>query len=301
MARILLSLSDESADRASAALAGTRHSVARIKPLNPDDGLKESAEAILEAKADVVVMDYRPEDAVGVKLMQMVTERAERPEFIFVESPSTPVDLEQLLMAFNEGARAFLPLNFQPPALVNQVERAVSGPGRLRARLLAHQDRDEASGGLEEQLGAIRSRAVGFQKLIAHLLSTPAAAQSRKTLLVSDSPYQLELLKKIMDDHNIPALTASNPDEGLKIAMRERPRIIVSDLELEGRTGIEFCRDVKFVNKLIPCYFIICTANQDKIPQVTTPGNGVDDCLLKPSGRSDTADFISRVALGFLL
>ena len=301
MARILLCLSDENAAAAAGALTETRHIVAQIPPLNPADGLEAVTATIMAQDADVVVMDYWPEDAASVKLMQIITEQADRPEFIFVETASGPVEREQVLMAFNEGARAFLPLKFQPSALINYVERAASGPGRLRAQLIEHYRRNEAASGLEEQLGALRIRTVSFQKLISYLLSTPGGAQHRKTLVVSDSPYQLELLKKILDEHNIPVLTASNPADGLKIAMSERPRIIVSDLELEGQTGLEFCQAVKFTNKLIPCYFIICTANQDKISKVMTPGNGVDDCLIKPSGQSDTVDFISRVALGFLL
>ena len=301
MARILLCLNDETAAMAAGALAGTRHSVTRITPPDPSAGLKAITSAILEQNADVVVMDYWPEDAVSVKLMQIITETAERPEFIFVETASEPVEREQVLMALNEGAQAFLPRNFQPSALANYVERAVSGPGRLRAKLPEAGGPEETANGLEEQLGSLRRRVSGFQKLISYLLATPGSAQHRKTLVVSDSPYQLDLLKKILDEHNIPVLTASNPADGLNIAMTERPRIIVSDLELEGQTGIEFCQAVKFTNKLIPCYFVICTANQDKISKVMTPGNGVDDCLIKPSGQNDTVEFVSRVAQGFLL
>ncbi|MDR2947478.1 MAG: response regulator [Candidatus Adiutrix sp.] len=302
MSKILLCLSDENTATAAAeALAATKHSVSQIPSLSPDDGLPKVAETILEHKSDVVVMDYWPEDAAGIKLMQIVTEQSVRPEFIFIEMPTSPAEREQVMMALNEGACAFLPLNFRPAALVNYVERAAAGPGRLRSKILEHYCQDLEAQRLEEQLGELRSRAHSFQKLIAYLLTAPAAAQQRKTLVVSDSPYQLEMLKKILDDYNIPSLTASNPTDGLKIAVSERPRIIVSDLELEGQTGIEFCQAVKFTNKIVPCHFIICTANQDKIAKVMTPGNGVDDCLLKPSGQSDTVDFISRAALGFLL
>ena len=300
MARILLCLSDENAAAAASALAGTRHGVTQLALPDPSADLKAVISAIMEQNADVVVMDYWPEDAASVKLMQVITETADRPEFIFVEAGSEPVEREQVLMALNEGARAFLPRKFQPSALANYVERAVSGPGRLRAKLLESHLPDEASG-LEEELGSLRRRVSGFQKLISYLLATPGQSQHRKTLVVSDSPYQLDLLKKILDEHNIPALTASNPADGLNIALSERPRIIVSDLELEGQTGLEFCQAVKFTNKLIPCYFVICTANQDKISKVMIPGNGVDDCLIKPSGQNDTVNFVSRVALGFLL
>ncbi len=301
MAQILLSLNDQTVlETVEQALSGTRHQAARIPALDPMAGPAALAALISERRPDLVILDYISEDAASVKLMQTVNDLAERPEFIFIET-GEPAERAQVLMAVNEGARAFLPKDFQAAALRNYVERAVSGPGRLRRRVLANSGSETALHGLEELLGSLRIRAASFQRLISFLLSTPVGSQARKALVVSDSPYQLELLKKILDEHNFHVLTASDPADGLNLALSERPRIIISDLELEGQTGVEFCQAVKLTHKLIPCYFIICTANQDKVAKVMTPGNGVDDCLVKPSGQSDTVDFISRVALGLLL
>jgi len=303
MARILLCLSEEETLAAvREALAGAKHEVVDLSCPNPaETSLTAVSASIMERNADVVVMDYWTEDAASVKLMQTITDMADRPEFIFIESGPEEVEREQVLMALNEGARAFLPKPLKISGLLNYIERAVSGPGRLRLKALESYGPEAAINQLEELLGDLRSKTGGYQKLISYLLSTSISAQARKVLVVSDSPYQLELLKKILDEHNFPVLTASNPDDGLTLAMSERPRIIISDLELEGQTGLEFCQTVKFTNKLIPCYFVICTANQDKISKVMTPGNGVDDCLVKPSGQNDTVDFVSRVALGMLL
>ena len=303
MARILLCLTEEETlTSAREGLAGAKHEVLELACPSPAETTIEAVAAlIMEQNADVVVMDYWSEDAASVKLMQTVTDMTDRPEFIFIEAGSEDVEREQVMMALNEGARAFLSKPFKVSALVNYVERALSGPGRLRLKALENYGPEAAINHLEEQLGDSRVKSSSFQKIISYLLSTPVSVQARKVLVVSDSPYQLELLKKILDEHNFQVLTASNPEDGLNVAMSDKPRIIISDLELEGQTGVEFCQTVKFTNKLGPCYFIICTANQDKIGKVMTPGNGVDDCLIKPSGQSDTVDFISRVAVGLLL
>ncbi len=302
MALIMLSLCVASTlDNVLEALTESRHEIARHDDLSYDQGLSTVAEKILAGEPDVVVMDYWPEDAASVKLMQTVTDLAARPEFILVEGAEVEAPREQVMMAINEGARAFLPHDFEGKALINYIERALSGPGRLRLKALENYGPEATVNRLEESLGELRIKTSGYQKLIAYLLSTPLNVQPRKVLIVSDSPYQLDLLKKILDDHNFGTLTASNSAAGLELALKERPRVIVSDLELEGQNGLEFCQAVKFTNKLIPCYFIICTANQDKIRKVMAPGNGVDDCLIKPSGQNDTVDFVSRVALGLLL
>jgi len=302
MARILLSLADENlAKRVAEALEGGRHELVTLAGLRLND-IPAAAQAILEAQGDVVILDYWPEDADSVKLMQTVSDiDPNRPAFIFIESPGKETAREDVLMALNEGVQAFLSADFQPAALSNYIERAILGPGRLRPRASTRQDTDESIKMLEETLGQVRTRSLGFQKVIGFLLSTPVKDQNRKVLVVSDSPYQLEMLKKILEDHNFQVMAAGTPADGLNMALSENPRIIISDLELEGQTGLDLCQAVKFTHKITPCYFIICTANQDKITKVMSPGNGVDDCLLKPSGTHDNLEFISRAAMGLLL
>lgn len=302
MARILIHLRDpEVLKTVIDGLANAKHTVTPVDDLGREAGPAAAAENILGQPADLVIMDYWPEDAAGVKLLQTLADEPGRPEFIFIESGEIPH--AEALMALNEGARAILPRAVSAVALQRYVERAVSGAGRSRSRAQEDGAESPAAARLEEQMGFLRLKNAGFQKLIAHLLATPVSTQARKVLVVSDSPYQLDMLKKMLGEHGFAVLTAGSPTDGLDLALAERPRIIVSDLELEGQTGLEFCQTVKFTHKIIPCYFVICTANQDKIAKVLTPGNGVDDCLIKPSGQSqnDTAEFISRVALGLLL
>jgi len=306
MARILLSLADESlAARVTTALEGGRHELTKLALGELRlEGVAEAAKALAEAGPDMVIMDYRPEDAVGVKVMQTISDLVSlerHPAFIFIEEPGQEATREEVLMALNEGAQAFLPADFQPAALSNYVERALQGPGRLRPKARNSHDTDEAIHKLEEALGQVRTRSLGFQKVLGHLLATPITSQNRKVLVVSDSSYQREMLKKILEDYNFQVLVASAPPDGLDVALSEKPRIIVSDLELEGQTGLDFCQAIKFTHKLIPCHFVICTANQTKFAKVMSPGNGVDDCLLKPSGTHDTLEFVSRVAMGLLL
>jgi CheY-like chemotaxis protein len=303
MAKILLGLADDGlAARVTSALEGGRHEITPMEKFQPED-FKAAAQNIIEARSDVSILDYWPDENASVKLMQTVSEviALNHPAFIFIESPGPQASREEILMALNEGGHAFLTADFQPAALHTYVERAVVGPGRLRPRARDPHETNATIKMMEEALGQIRTRNLGFQKVVCHLLSTPVSAQNRKVLVVSDSSYQLEMLKKTLEDHNFQVLTAGNPSDGLNAVINDSPRIIVSDLELEDQTGLEFCQAVKFTHKLGPCYFVICTANQKKIAKVMTPGNGVDDCLLKPSGAHDNVEFVARVAMGLLL
>lgn len=306
MACILVSLKDENIlSLVNNTLTSANHTVVNLIDLNPEMSLGEAAKIIGAEKAEAVVMDYWPEDAAGVKLMQTVADQQNQggPFFIFIES-SNEIKREEMVMALNEGARAFLPPNFTPATLLHHLEKGMPGHRGLHSH-----PKGTFSSGLidikiteqDASLAICRTKVMGYQKLVPYLLSTPLGTQNRKVLVVSDSLYQLEMIKKIMEEHSFQVLTATTFEDGVEVAVKEDPHIIISDLELGESSGVSFCQEVKLIKKVAPCYFVICTANQAKLDKIMVPGNGVDDCLLKPANQHDTADFVSRVAMGLLV
>lgn len=297
MSMVLLKLTDAAVRReAGDALRAHGYEVMESEPLNADDSTKDVSKQILDSGAAVAILDYLPTDAFGIKLLQSVTDETPSPSIIFV----LPSDTEpsHLIMAVNEGASALLSTPLDPGALLNYVDRAINGPGRFRSDIRESLDSCEE---LAQKASVMRRQNTAFQKLICRLLSTMPSEQNRRALLVSDSRYQLDLLKKQLENHGYMVYTAANAEEGLQTALAEKPLIVVSDLEMEGQNGIEFCHSLKIVNKFVPCHFVVCTANQARIPLVMTPGNGVDDCIVKPGGQSDAAEFVARVSIGLLL
>ncbi|MDR2368790.1 MAG: response regulator [Deltaproteobacteria bacterium] len=266
---------------------------------DPAQAPEAQAEAILAAAPDLVIMDFFPEDALSVKIMQDVTDKKPKVPFIFVDS-DPPAAREIVLMAINEGAQAFIRRNIESVTLLNYVNRAMRGPSRLRQS--EHSIDEERLEALNARLTRAKTRLNNAQKLICFLLTTPLSNQARRALILSDSAYQRELLKKHLEDSNFVALTASNVAEAVALVIAEKPRIIISDYELDdGKTGVDFCREVKFVHKITPIYFVICTANLDRIASVLVPGNGVDDCIQKPASPTSLNEFLARVALGLII
>jgi DNA-binding response OmpR family regulator len=262
-------------------------------------GPDPAARDILAVGPDLVIMDYEGEDALSVKILQEVNDNNPKVGFIFVDSAGL-TDRENVLMAINEGASAFVTPGIQPVALQNYVNRALNGPRRHHpAENPIDEDELQKVG---QQLTNVKTRLNNAEKLIAYLLSTPLSAQPRKALILSDSAYQRELLRKHLEDHNFVVLTASTVVEAVNATMAERPRIVISDYELEeGQTGVDFCRELKFVQKFTPCFFVVCTASQDRFSQIMTPGNGVDDCVLKPATPKALNAFLTRMAMGLII
>jgi len=280
-------------------LEGERFSVIEDTLADIDEYFKDAIAKIVSEKPTVVLADYLAEDAISVKVLQEISDLSPETRFIFIDS-SGNTDPENMMMAFNEGARAFLPLDIQQVPFLNYITRAIEGPGRLRHEASTIAEADLQA--LNEKISRIKSYLLRSEKLITYLLSTPLSAQFRKVLILSDSGYQREILKKHLEDNNFIVITAAKFDEAVAMTLSEKPRIVISDYGLEdGKNGIDFCKTLKFTNKYVPCYFIVCTASEDKESIVMQPGNGVDDCLLKPASASALNEFLARVAQGLLL
>ncbi|MDR2421778.1 MAG: response regulator [Deltaproteobacteria bacterium] len=280
-------------------LTGDRYVVSEGPSLKSSAEVEATIAHIASVNPDLAIMDYVGEDEASVKVLQHFADQDRRTDFIFVDS-YLQSDRDKIMLAFNEGVGAFLSPDISSVGLVNYVARVLSGPCRFRGDYLDDDSRVSRPG--DESLSRVRSKLDGAQKLIAYLLSTPLTAQPRKTLVLSDSPYQRELLKKYLEDHNFVVLTASNIDDAVALTLAEKPRVVISDYALEeGKTGVDFCQTLKLVHKYNPCYFVVCTANMDKFSAIMTPGNGVDDCVLKPSPTSSLNEFLASVSAGLLL
>ncbi|MDR1081124.1 MAG: response regulator [Deltaproteobacteria bacterium] len=300
-ATILLHLSDAALkEKLEGFLTGGKYTVLPDIRTPPGGSDTETSGEILAARPDVVVLDYIAEDAWSVKVLQEVTDERRATGFIFTDTGGT--DLENLTMAFNEGAAAFLRPDVQKTAFLNMIARICEGPARIRHSRGGDRQLEEELQATGQNLARTKVLLAGAQKLVNYLLTTPLNSQPRKVLVLSDSSYQREMLKKLLEDSNFSVVTASGVDEAVNLTLAEKPRIIISDYDLEdGRTGVDFCQEMKFNRKFLPLYFVVCTAGLDKYPIIMAPGNGVDDCILKPSTDSSTAEFISRVALGLIL
>lgn len=298
-AKVLMLIRDAAVRARLSEPLAERHSLSEGEPPDPAEGPDPAADRIVAAAPDLVVMDYVAEDALSVKILQEVTDRNPKAGFILVDSAAS-ADREGFLMAINEGAGAVIDPDIQPMALQNYANRVLNGPRRLSR---SSSPADEAKlQKTSEALTLCRTRLNNAYKLIPYLLSTPLSTQPRKVLILSDSSYQRELLKKHLEDHNFVVQTASTLAEGVAQVLAERPRIVISDYELgESQTGVDFCKEIKFVHKITPVFFVVCTASQEKISVVMNPGNGVDDCVIKPATPTSLNAFLARVALGLIL
>jgi CheY-like chemotaxis protein len=105
-------------------------------------------------------------------------------------------------------------------------------------------------------------------------------AENLRILLVDDNEDFLEVLSMDIEDLGFPTVTALSVDEAFQKLGTTHIDIIVSDLHMEGKSGMDFIFELRDKKNLIP--FIFLTGAATKTVAVEALRNGAFDLLEKP-------------------
>ncbi|HWZ45999.1 MAG TPA: sigma-54 dependent transcriptional regulator [Candidatus Saccharimonadales bacterium] len=99
-------------------------------------------------------------------------------------------------------------------------------------------------------------------------------------LAIDDEPQVLELIAAALDQKGLHILTASDPLEGLKIFLEERPRIVLCDLLMPHMNGMQVLEKIVAVDP--GTEVILMTAHYSTDSAVEAIQRGACDYLTKP-------------------
>lgn len=106
--------------------------------------------------------------------------------------------------------------------------------------------------------------------------------RARKVLIADDEPDILEILKYNLAGEGYQVFTAKDGDEAIDKAKMARPDLIVLDIMMPKKTGVEVCEILRsqpaFKNTLI----LFLTALSDEGTQIRGLETGADDYINKP-------------------
>ncbi len=114
--------------------------------------------------------------------------------------------------------------------------------------------------------------------------------KKKKILLVDDENDMIFVVKLELEANGYDVLTAANGQDGLDMARREKPDLIILDLMLPKVDGYKVCRILKFDEKYKSIPIIIFTARSQKSDEAIGKEVGADAFIVKP--------FESKVLLG---
>jgi len=102
----------------------------------------------------------------------------------------------------------------------------------------------------------------------------------KKILIIEDEEDLVKGLKLNLTDEEYEVDWASDGLEGLRKALQETPDLIILDIMLPEKSGLEVCRELRQKNIGIP--IIMLTAKGEEIDKVVGLEIGADDYITKP-------------------
>lgn len=117
-------------------------------------------------------------------------------------------------------------------------------------------------------------------------------SKSRKVLIADDEPDILEILKYNLVSEGYEVITAKDGDDALEKARRTLPDLIILDVMMPRKTGVEVCQILRTQPAFKESLIIFLTAVNDESTQIKGLETGADDYISKPIS---PRVFISRV------
>lgn len=107
-------------------------------------------------------------------------------------------------------------------------------------------------------------------------------ASLRKVLIADDDPDILEILRYNLAQEGYEVITAKDGDEALEKARKHQPELIVLDVMMPRKTGVEVCQWLRAQTAFQKTLIIFLTAVSDDLAQIKGLETGADDYLTKP-------------------
>ena len=101
-------------------------------------------------------------------------------------------------------------------------------------------------------------------------------------MIIDDSPTDAHLLQKMLEKNGYQTVTAQSGDEGIEVARRERPALILMDVVMPGLNGFQATRELTTNPETSAIPVIIVTRKDQKVDRVWGMRQGARDYLTKP-------------------
>lgn len=105
---------------------------------------------------------------------------------------------------------------------------------------------------------------------------------SVKILVVDDEPDILEFLEYNLKKEGYRVFTASDGEEGVALAEKEKPDLIILDIMMPKMDGVEVCRALRSKPMFDKTLIAFLTAREEDYSQIAALDVGGDDYITKP-------------------
>lgn len=103
-----------------------------------------------------------------------------------------------------------------------------------------------------------------------------------KILIADDEPDILEIIEFNLQAQGYDVTTAKNGDEAFEKAKQVKPDLIILDIMMPGKNGIEVCKMLRMIPAFKQTLIVFLTALSDETTEIKGLETGADDYLTKP-------------------
>lgn len=104
----------------------------------------------------------------------------------------------------------------------------------------------------------------------------------KKILIADDEPDILEIIQFNLQTEGYEVVTAKNGDEAIEQAKKHQPDLIILDIMMPGKNGIDVCNILRMQPAFKETLIIFLSALSDENTEVRGLETGADDYLTKP-------------------
>ncbi len=105
---------------------------------------------------------------------------------------------------------------------------------------------------------------------------------AKKILIADDEPDILQIIQFNLQQEGYEVTTAKSGDDAIEKAKRHSPDLIILDIMMPGKNGIEVCNILRTMPAFKNTLIVFLTAMSDEGTQIKGLETGADDYLSKP-------------------
>ena len=105
------------------------------------------------------------------------------------------------------------------------------------------------------------------------------ATDNAQALVIEDSPEITLLVRGLLEKEGYSVAATPRGTQGLEWARSKNPELVILDLSLPDRDGVEVCRELRSFSD---AYVVMVTARDDEVDKIVGLTVGADDYVTKP-------------------
>lgn len=122
--------------------------------------------------------------------------------------------------------------------------------------------------------------------------------KNKTVLVIDDDPDILLFIRKILNQQGMITYEAENIEDALKKCEKYIPHLIILDLKLEGKTGLDFLNERKTNMKIKDIPVLVCSSYGVQKTIIRVLKLGASDFLIKPVQQSKLIQKVRKCLLG---